>query len=512
MTPDGEARAGASDGPVTSGPGEEERRAAAHVAGDHRVSRPGERPDRPPASATSSRVADRPSPGFWEVLYERRTTRRFDAARPVPREIVLELLDAALIAPTSCNLQMWDFVVVDDPEQRMKLGRLSLQVLSTPVTIFVAYGRQYSEEGHANVQSAAAAMMTMSLAAHALGIGTFWINQLGPRDEVGAILGLPPDREVVAALAVGWPKTYPTRAPRRRPFEHVVHWNHVGGRPTPSSPRPESWTLPLVRDYQQARVLNGNRYNKGRAWELALALECASRLSPPDRAATPGDAAPRWLDVLPVHGMMTAAMSREHRDHRWAVLELSEDVARFAARRCPAQVACEALVYDPEQPETLPADAFDAVTVLHRLESLPPDDRPGLLEALARALRPDGTMLLAYTSARSFHGLAAWLRARRGGPGGVEYVMAPDPNLGPYAPLWPGEVEELARRAGLRVVAREARDVVPSPDETAFRTRNLGRAARAALGAAVAVGRSVGRLPGVPGWFGRTRVLLLRRA
>ena len=88
------------------------------------------------------------------------------------REIVLELLDAALIAPTSCNLQMWDFVVVDDPDQREQLGRLSLQVLSTPVSIFVAYGKEYSEEGHANVQAAAAAMQNMSLAAHALGIGT----------------------------------------------------------------------------------------------------------------------------------------------------------------------------------------------------------------------------------------------------------------------------------------------------------------------------------------------------
>lgn len=511
MTSEDEPLAEPTAGPSTSGPTEAERRAAAWAAGEHRVSVPGALPDRPPAGAGHGRVAQRPAMDFWEVLYERRTTRRFDRARPVPREIVLELLDAALIAPTSCNLQMWDFVVVDDPEQRMKLGALSLQVLATPVTIFVAYGKQYSEEGHANVQSAAAAMMTMSLAAHALGIGTFWINQLGPRDQVGAILGLPPDREVVAALAVGWPQTYPTRAPRRRPFEHVVHWNHVGGRPTPSSPRPEEWTLPLIRDYQQARVLNGNRYNKGRPWELAFALSCAARMAPVDRASTPGDGAPRWLDVLPVHGMMTAAMSREHRDHRWAVLELSADVARFAAKRCPAQVRCEALVYDPEDPAALPAGAFDVVTVLHRLESLPPDTRGPLLAALARALAPHGRLLLAYTSARSFQGLASWLRARRGGPGGVEYVMAPDPNLGPYAPLRPGDVEALARAAGLVVRERDALDVVPTRAEADFRTRNLGAAGAAPLRAAVALGRAIGRVPGVAGLIGRTRVLVLAR-
>jgi len=447
---------------------------------------------------------------LWEALYERRTTRRFDAARPVPREIVLELLDAALIAPTSCNLQMWDFVVVDDPGQRERLGRLSLQVLSTPVSIFVAYGKEYSEEGHANVQSAAAAMMNMSLAAHALGVGTFWINQLGPRDAVGRILGLPPDREVVCALAVGWPRDDPTRAPRRRPFDHVVHWNHFGGRPIPSSPRPTDWTLDLVRDYQQARVLNGNRYNKSRPWELEAALAAARRLAPEDETSTPGDDAPRWLDVLPVHGLFTGAMARRHRSHRWATLELSEDVARFAAKRCPAQVGCEALVWDPARSDALPEAAFDVVTVLNRLESMPPSERPALLASLRRMLAPGGRLLLTWVSSRSFYGLASWLHARRGGPGGVEYVLAPDPNLGPFEALSPREVRRLVREAGLTVVESLAEDVVPPPSEVAFRTRNMGGPRRGLVLAAVGAARLAARLPGL-GALARSRTLVLTR-
>ena len=498
--------------PAAGGPSDAEIRAAAAVAGGHRVSVPGPQPDLPAASAERGRSPARPRADFWEVLYKRRTTRRFDAARAVPRELVLELLDAALIAPTSCNLQMWDFVVVDDPAQREKLGRLSLQVLTTPVSIFVSYGKEFSEEGHANVQSAAAALMNMSLAAHVLGLGTFWINQLGPRDEVGRILGLPPDREVVAALAVGWPKTYPSVPPRRRAFEHVVHWNHFGGRPIPSSPRPSDWTLDLIRDYQHARVLNGNRYNKPRPWDLDAALAAANRLAPRNDDATPGDDAPRWLDVLPVHGVFTSAMARQHRDHRWAVLELSADVAQFAARRCPSQVRCEALVWDPARPDAFPAGAFDRITVLHRLEALPPADRPVLLAALARALAPGGRLLLQHVSSRSWHALAQWLHARRGGPGGVEYVLAPDPNLGPWEALDPGEVDRLLRDAGLRALAVEHLEAAPTRAETEHRTRNMRGARRGLMRAAAASARGLGALPGVARLWGRERIVIAGRA
>jgi len=495
--------------PVTGAPTGDEIRKAAEVAGAHRVSRPGLGPDPPPAGAERGRVSHRPAQDFWQALYKRRTTRRFDPSRPVPREVVLELLDAALIAPTSCNLQMWDFVVVDDPDQREKLGRLSLQVLTAPVTIFVAYGKEYSEEGHANVQSAAAAMMTMSLAAHVLGMGTFWINQLGPRDEVGRILGLPPDREVVAALAIGWPKVYPTVVPRRRAFETVVHWNHFAGRPIPSSPHPSDWGLDLIRDYQHARVLNGNRYNKSRPWELEAALAAGRHLAPPDTTSTPGDGAPRWLDVLPVHGLFTGALAREHRDHRWAVLELSSDVAQFAARRCPAQVKCEGLVWNGKDAAGLPEQSFDRILVLHRLEALPPVDRLALLATLRRLLKPGGRLLLQHVSARSFHGVAEWLHQRRGGPGGVEYVLAPDPNLGPWEALPPAEVDRLVRVAGFRVVETICQDAVPARTEVDHRTRNMRGAKRAILRGASAAGRALAAVPGVRPLFGRTRTLIL---
>src|SRR4029079_9044976 len=43
---------------------------------------------------------------------------------PVPRELLLELLELSLKAPPSSNSQDWAYVVVQDREQKAKLSKL----------------------------------------------------------------------------------------------------------------------------------------------------------------------------------------------------------------------------------------------------------------------------------------------------------------------------------------------------------------------------------------------------
>ena len=152
-------------------------------------------------------------------------------------------------------------------QRTLGLGSLSSQMSNAPVNIVVSYGRDFSEEGYANIQSASAMIQNMSLAAHALGLGTFWITQMGNAEKVRETVGLPYDRLVVAVLALGWPKTTTSKGPKRRPLSRVTHYNHYAGRAIPSSTDPEDWAPDLLTDYQRARVLNGLRHNKPRAWE-----------------------------------------------------------------------------------------------------------------------------------------------------------------------------------------------------------------------------------------------------
>lgn len=56
-------------------------------------------------------------PEFFEAVESRRTVRDF-LPDPVPQEVLDRCLDAARMAPSSSNLQPWEFVVIRSPEAR----------------------------------------------------------------------------------------------------------------------------------------------------------------------------------------------------------------------------------------------------------------------------------------------------------------------------------------------------------------------------------------------------------
>jgi len=459
----------------------------------HLGAAPGDADEGAPPGAT-------PAFDFWQALYGRRSIRKFKPDA-VPRVLIEQVLHAGIWAPSSCNYQMWDFVAVDDAALNAKLARLSTQMGNAPVNIVVAYGRDFSEEAWANIQSASAAIQNMSLAAHALGLGTFWITQTGDREEVRELVGLPEDRLVVAVLALGWPKLAPRAGPKRRPLAQVAHWNYYAGRPIPSSPRPEDWAPDLLALFQRARVLNGLRHNKPRAWEVRAVGEALSALVPQASGAA------RWLDVLPCTGIVTERLARERPGYRFEIVERTREVAEFAAARTVPR-AVEHVWKAADAPE---AGAYALVSCLFRLENCAAAEREELLAALARWVAPQGRVLLGFVNRRSFHDLTEWLRSRRGGPGGVEYVLAPDPNIGPFETLDPRAVLELARKHGLALEARFGCQAVPPRAEVEFRARNFSARSKSIARAFGWCLEKLEWLPGLRSRRGRFQFLLLRR-
>ena len=82
---------------------------------------------------------------FRKVVSSRRSVRVFDEA-PIPESIVNDCLDMALLAPSSSNLQPWEFYWVRTPEKKAKLVEacLSQPAAKTAGELIVVVARTHS--------------------------------------------------------------------------------------------------------------------------------------------------------------------------------------------------------------------------------------------------------------------------------------------------------------------------------------------------------------------------------
>ena len=61
-------------------------------------------------------------PEFFDVIKGRKSVKYFNPNVKIKREEIIEMLNEANLAPSSCNLQPWRYIVVDTPEGKEKLG------------------------------------------------------------------------------------------------------------------------------------------------------------------------------------------------------------------------------------------------------------------------------------------------------------------------------------------------------------------------------------------------------
>ncbi len=197
---------------------------------------------------------------FLGLAKRRRTVREY-TRETVPHEAIINILDAARWAPSGYNLQPWQFVVVDEGEQKAKLVqvvehevarakqsgfnnvRVSSYLQDVPVFIAVVAdpGMKQKLPPHrtgANadkiyLSSVSAAIQNMHLAAAAQGLGTVWFtvsSEEATQCELRMVLNVPAGLEILYLIPVGYPAK-PIADPAldaRHPLESIVHWNRFG--------------------------------------------------------------------------------------------------------------------------------------------------------------------------------------------------------------------------------------------------------------------------------------------
>jgi nitroreductase len=178
---------------------------------------------------------------FLQLVQTRRSVRRF-LDRPVDRDLILQCVEAARLAPSAENVQPWRFLILDDPETRLKfckenftgLYRVTQWAEKAPVLVVMLAQRDIlANRIGKQITGIQYYLLDMGiggehfcLQAAELGLGTCWIGWFSPR-KTQRSLGLPRKYKAVALLALGYPAEGAVRPLKRRNQNEIYWFNKV---------------------------------------------------------------------------------------------------------------------------------------------------------------------------------------------------------------------------------------------------------------------------------------------
>ena len=162
-------------------------------------------------------------------IYSRRSIRRYEE-KDVDPQIIRELLEAAMAAPSAVGKDPWHFMVVKNREtlETIADGLPNGTMLADAPLGVVVCGD--IERAHSNlesymIQDCAAAIENLLLAANALSLGACWLG-VHPRPEriahIRSIFNLPEHIVPIAGIALGYPAE--VKESRTRYNADAVHY------------------------------------------------------------------------------------------------------------------------------------------------------------------------------------------------------------------------------------------------------------------------------------------------
>jgi nitroreductase len=153
------------------------------------------------------------------AILSRRSIRKY-TNQPVSDEVMKELLEAAMSAPSAGNEQPWHFVVIDDRKILDEIPRYhpySQMLKDAPVAVMVCGDETLQKYEGYWVQDCSAATENILIAAQAKGLGAVWLGVYPIEDRVAALrklLGIPENVIPFSLISIGYPAEQKPRSDR----------------------------------------------------------------------------------------------------------------------------------------------------------------------------------------------------------------------------------------------------------------------------------------------------------
>lgn len=163
-------------------------------------------------------------------LLTRRSVRQFEPGRKIPQQDIDDILKIAMYAPSGCNRQPWEFVVVTDDEIKNRIVEIHphagfLKDASAAIIVCGDINKQ-CDEGFWVVDTSAA-IQNLLLACHGRGLGACWCAVYPYEDRMKQfqeLLALPENVKPNALIVVGYPVKVPAQ-PKDRFDGGKIHIN-----------------------------------------------------------------------------------------------------------------------------------------------------------------------------------------------------------------------------------------------------------------------------------------------
>jgi len=324
---------------------------------------------------------------FLALVKNRKSIRSF-ANTPIERKTIRDILAVATHAPTNCNQQLWNFVVVLNQKTKEQLVREAASntlIRRAPVVIVITYdGWNYKEA----IQGASLAVGNILLAAEYYGVHASPMNSYGADSKVKKILGIPDSETICCFVVLGHPDERARLSSRvpRRPVEETIHWDSFKKkRKTPFTYNPDDWTLEDLKNHQKyycRKTFLGKEMDIMSTFEQTLVRKALKNVSGTIVDLFSYDGA--YLKEFPNIPITTIDLIKETADYtRAAVARTLENSTHIISHD----------IYAPER-ETLTEKKYTAATMIYKIERIPTSLREKIFKQTHASLEKDGVFII----------------------------------------------------------------------------------------------------------------------
>jgi nitroreductase/ubiquinone/menaquinone biosynthesis C-methylase UbiE len=330
---------------------------------------------------------------FSEVIKNRISTRTFSETN-VERGVVREILELAQEAPSSCNLQLTQAIVIDDPALLKELSKSADRKFSwAPCMILLTFDPRLNRGRWATQISLGGVMQTILLAATERGLTSCPMAGFRGDSVIKKVLGIPGYLELGLLIALGYPKENISTASRDRsrlPFSSFASWN---GREDltdlPISMDVDDWSPVQIRAYRE-RIAPVYLYpGRNRLGSFAPSIIAAAIQKLEKHLVWSSHAA--LLDLCTYEG---EALSLLYKSHPEKTFFFSDSLAYIGVVQKEVFPNAQFVSINVDARKELPIESgsIDLVTCVHKIEFTP--NWRELIAESARMLRPGGAFFL----------------------------------------------------------------------------------------------------------------------